>query len=278
VCAITGSPDVHLVGACAGGVTASALAGYLAATGDRRLNSLTLLVTVLDTSAETMASLFLSRWSAAGATKGSQRSGILAGRQLSRMFAWMRPNDLVWNYWVNNYLLGNDPPAFDILAWNADMPNMTAGLHADFADLFLENPLVEPGGLEVLGTPIDLAKVDQDAYLVAALTDHITPWQACHRTAGMLGGKTRFVLSSSGHIQAIVNPPDNPKASYRAADQPAASPEAFLAQAEKFTGSWWGEWTEWLAARGGSQQPAPAALGTPDRPILGSAPGDYVKS
>jgi polyhydroxyalkanoate synthase len=276
--AVTGSPDLHLVGACAGGVTAAALAGYLAAVGDRRLHDLTFLVTVLDTAAETMASLFLSKWSAAGATRASRRTGILAGRQLSRMFAWMRPNDLVWNYWVNNYLLGNDPPAFDILAWNADMPNMTAGLHADFSNLFLENPFVEPGGLIVLGTPIDLAKIDQDAYLVAALTDHITPWQACHRSAGMLGGSTRFVLSSSGHIQAIVNPPDNPKASYWATDDPPAEPDAFLAKAEKRAGSWWVEWAEWLAARGGDQQPAPAALGGPELPVLDPAPGPYVRS
>jgi polyhydroxyalkanoate synthase subunit PhaC len=275
-CRITGSPDLHLVGACAGGVTTAALAGHLAAIGDHRLDTLTLLVTVLDTSAETMASLFLSEWSASLAVRNSKRAGILAGRQLSRMFAWMRPNDLVWNYWVNNYLLGNDPPAFDILAWNADMPNMTAGLHADFAALFLENPLVEPGGLTVLGTPVDLAKIDQDAYVVAALTDHITPWQACHRSVGMLGGSTRFALSSSGHIQAIVNPPDNPKASYWAADDPPADPDAFLAGAERYTGSWWGEWTEWLAARGGPEKQAPRRLGAKGLPVLDPAPGRYV--
>ncbi len=277
-CRVTRSPDVHLVGACAGGVTTAALAGHLAATGDRRMHDLTLLVTVLDTSAETMASLFLSEWSASMAVRSSKRKGLLPGRQLSRMFAWMRPNDLVWNYWVNNYLLGNDPPAFDILAWNADMPNMTAGLHADFAALFLENPLVEPGGLSVLGTPIDLAKIDQDAYVVAALTDHITPWQACHRSVAMLGGATRFVLSSSGHIQAIVNPPDNPKASYWAADDPAGGPDAFMAGADKYTGSWWVEWSEWLATRGGAEQGAPRKLGTRGLPVLDPAPGPYVRS
>jgi polyhydroxyalkanoate synthase len=277
-CRITKSPDVHLVGVCAGGVTTAALAGHLAAIGDRRMHDLALLVTVLDTAAETMASLFLSEWSASMAVRGTKRKGLLEGRQLSRMFAWMRPNDLVWNYWVNNYLLGNDPPAFDILAWNADMPNMTAGLHADFAALFLENPLVEPGGLTVLGNPIDLAKIDQDAYVVAALTDHITPWQACHRSVGMLGGSSRFVLSSSGHIQAIVNPPTNPKASYWAADDPAGGPDAFLAGAEKYTGSWWMEWSEWLATRGGAEQSAPRKLGARGLPVLDPAPGPYVRT
>jgi poly[(R)-3-hydroxyalkanoate] polymerase subunit PhaC len=275
---ISGSPDVHLVGACAGGITAAALAGHLAATGERRLRTLTFLVTVLDTGAETMASLFLSEWSAAMAVRGSKRKGILQGRQLTRMFAWMRPNDLVWNYWVSNYLLGQDPPAFDVLAWNADMPNMTAGLHADFASFFLENPFPEPGKLTVLGTPIDLSKVDQDAYLLAALTDHITPWEACYRTVGILGGKSRFVLSSSGHIQAIVNPPGNKKASYRAADDPGPDSGAFFNSSEKIAGSWWNEWSEWLTARDGETRRAPRTLGDKAHPVLDPAPGRYAAS
>jgi polyhydroxyalkanoate synthase len=275
---IAGSPDVHLVGACAGGITAAALAGHLAATGERRIRTLTFLVTVLDTAAETMASLFLSEWSAALAVRGSKRTGVLKGRQLTRMFAWMRPNDLVWNYWVSNYLLGQDPPAFDVLAWNADMPNMTAGLHADFASLFLENPLPEPGKLTVLGTPIDLGKVDQDAYVLAALTDHITPWQACYRTVDILGGTSRFVLSSSGHIQAIVNPPGNKKASYRAADDPGPDPGAFSAQAERIAGSWWEEWSEWLTARDGETRRAPRSPGSRTHPVLDTAPGRYAAS
>jgi poly[(R)-3-hydroxyalkanoate] polymerase subunit PhaC len=275
---ISGSPDVHLVGACAGGITAAAVAGHLAATGERRVRTLTFLVTVLDTAAETMASLFLSEWSAAMAVRGSKRKGILQGRQLTRMFAWMRPNDLVWNYWVSNYLLGQDPPAFDVLAWNADMPNMTAGLHADFASFFLENPFPEPGKLTVLGTPIDLSKVDQDAYLLAALTDHITPWEACYRTVGILGGNSRFVLSSSGHIQAIVNPPGNKKASYRAADDPGPDSGAFFASAEKIAGSWWNEWSAWLSARDGETRRAPRTLGNRAYPVLDPAPGRYAAS
>jgi polyhydroxyalkanoate synthase len=275
---ISGSPDVHLVGACAGGITAAALAGHLAATGERRIRTLTFLVTVLDTAAETMASLFLSEWSAAMAVQGSKRSGVLKGRQLTRMFAWMRPNDLVWNYWVSNYLLGQDPPAFDVLAWNADMPNMTAGLHADFASLFLENPFPEPGKLTVLGTQIDLSKVDQDAYILAALTDHITPWEACYRTIGILGGSSRFVLSSSGHIQAIVNPPTNKKANYRAADDPGPDTAAYFAGAERISGSWWNEWSTWLSARDGETRRAPRTPGGRAHPVLDPAPGQYAAS
>jgi polyhydroxyalkanoate synthase len=275
---VAGSPDVHLVGVCAGGITAAALAGHLAATGERRVRTITFFVTVLDTGAETMASLFLSEWSASMAVRTSKRTGSLKGRQLTRMFAWMRPNDLVWNYWVNNYLLGQDPPAFDVLAWNADMPNMTAGLHADFVNLFLENPFPEPGKLTVLGTPIDLAKVDQDSYLVAALTDHITPWEACYRTVGILGGSSRFVLSASGHIQAIVNPPGNKKASYRAADDPGGDSAAFFAGTEQTPGSWWEDWSAWLSTRDGGTRPAPKTLGDATHPVLDPAPGRYVAS
>ncbi len=275
---IAGSPDAHVVGVCAGGVTAAALAGHLAATGERRIRALTFFVTVLDTAAETMASLFLSEWSAAMAVQGSKRKGILEGRQLTRMFAWMRPNDLVWNYFVSNYLLGQDPPAFDVLAWNADMPNMTAGFHADLANVFLENPLPEPGKLTVLGTPIDLSKVEQESYLVAALTDHITPWEACYRTNNILGGSTRFVLSSSGHIQAIVNPPGNKKASYRAADDPGPDSTAFFAASEKIAGTWWTEWSEWLHTRDGETRRAPKTLGDRTHPVLDPAPGRYAAS
>ncbi|HEU5448651.1 MAG TPA: alpha/beta fold hydrolase [Acidimicrobiia bacterium] len=275
---IAGSPDAHVVGVCAGGVTAAALAGHLAATGERRIRALTFFVTVLDTAAETMASLFLSEWSAAMAVQGSKRKGVLEGRQLTRMFAWMRPNDLVWNYFVSNYLLGQDPPAFDVLAWNADMPNMTAGFHADLANVFLENPLPEPGKLTVLGTPIDLSKVEQESYLVAALTDHITPWEACYRTNNILGGSTRFVLSSSGHIQAIVNPPGNKKASYRAADDPGPDSTAFFAGSEKIAGTWWTEWSEWLHTRDGETRRAPKTLGDRTHPVLDPAPGRYAAS
>jgi len=119
----------------------------------------------------------------------------------------------VWNCVVNNYLLGKRPPAFDILFWNADTTRMTAQLHADFVDIAMDNPLIEPGALVVDGIPVDLRRVDVDAYVVAGITDHITPWQNCHRSVAMLGRQTRFVLSASGHIAALVNPPTNPKAS-----------------------------------------------------------------
>jgi polyhydroxyalkanoate synthase len=188
----------------------------------------------------------------------------------------MRPNDLVWNYWGNNYLLGNDPPAFDILYWNSDTTRLPAALHSDFLDLCLDNPLPRPGALCLLGTPIDLGKVECDTFVVAGMTDHITPWQACYAATRMLGGQTEFVLSSSGHIQSIINPPGNPKTRFFHNPQPASDPAAWLAAAQPKTGSWWEHWRDWLVARSGEQNPAPEALGSKRHRPGAQAPGTYV--
>ncbi len=157
-----------------------------------------------------------------GCHGGLARQG-LPGRAVARqVFAWLRPDDLIWNYWVNNYLVGRRPPAFDILAWNADTTRLPAALHRDFIKLGLTNALTRPDAATMLGSPVDLAGVDADAYVVAGTADHICPWQSCYRTTQLLGGPVRFVLSTSGHIAAIVNPPGNPKASFQhRADQPA---------------------------------------------------------
>jgi polyhydroxyalkanoate synthase len=206
----------------------------------------------------------------------SKRKGYLDGRALAEVFAWLRPGDLVWNYWVNNYLLGKKPPAFDILFWNADTTRMTAGLHANFVDLAMDNLLAQPGALEVLGVPIDLSKIEVDAYVVAGIADHITPWQNCYRTTHLLGGNTRFVLSSSGHIAALVNPPGNPRASYYLNKHNPAEAGEWLESAETRQGTWWSDVSTWLDERCGNKNPAPAELGGPGLPALADAPGAYV--
>ena len=144
---------------------------------------------------------------AAAAVAESARRGYLDGQALAGVFTWLRPNDLVWNYVVNNYLLGKEPPAFDILYWNQDAVRLAAGLHRDMIHLGLENSFARPGHLEVLGQPVDLGQVDVDTYCVAGLNDHIVPWESAYRGARLFGGAVRFVLSTSGHIQALVNPP-----------------------------------------------------------------------
>jgi polyhydroxyalkanoate synthase len=153
---------------------------------------------------------------------------------------------------------------------------MTAGLHADFVDLAMENQLVRPRGLTVLGVPIDLSAVTVDAYVVAGIADHITPWENCYRTTQLLGGKTRFVLSTSGHIAALVNPPGNSRATYHTNDDNPSDPTAWLHNAETHQGTWWADVADWLNARCGERKPAPESLGSPALPPLGEAPGTYV--
>jgi polyhydroxyalkanoate synthase len=177
---------------------------------------------------------------------------------------------------VNNYLLGKRPPAFDILFWNSDTTRMTAALHADFVDLALQNSLTRPEALTVLGVPIDLGKITVDSYVVAGIADHITPWQSCYRSAQLFGGDSRFVLSTSGHIAALVNPPGNPKASFHTGDDMTSDAEVWLKGSGPQQGTWWTDLGLWLDQRGGGQRPAPTALGSHRLIVLADAPGTYV--
>jgi len=274
---IARADSVNVTGACAGGITATALLGHLAARRVDLIQSVTLLVTVLDMAEASAMTLFLSEPAAAAAIRRSRRRGVLEGRELARVFAWLRPNDLVWSFWVNNYLLGGEPPAFDVLAWNDDTTNLPAGLHADFLTIALSNALAEPDRLEVLGTPVDLAKVDCDAYVMGGVADHITPWETCYRNVHLLGGRTEFVLSGGGHVQALVNPPGNPKSRYFVNPDGAGDARAWLAGAEERQGSWWEHWTEWLAPRAGEEVPAPRKPGNRTHPAIEPAPGRYVR-
>jgi polyhydroxyalkanoate synthase len=274
---IAGVEQTTLSGICSGGILASIAAAYLAGQGKQeRLASVLLAVTVIDNAKSGTTSAMTGRGSAAAAKALSRRQGYLDGRALAEVFAWLRPGDLVWNYWVNNYLLGKRPPAFDILFWNADTTRMTAGLHADFVDLAMDNLLVTPEALTVLGMPIDLSRVTVDSYVVAGIADHITPWQNCYRTTQLFGGDSRFVLSTSGHIAALVNPPGNPKASFRTNKENPPEAAAWLKGAETHEGTWWHDADAWLGERSGTMRPAPDRLGGPGHAVLAEAPGTYV--
>jgi polyhydroxyalkanoate synthase subunit PhaC len=276
-CDINATSDANVAGMCAGGITLACLLGHLAATGESLVNSATFMVAGLDIAGESTVGLLSSRASIEAARARSQRRGVLDGRDLARMFAWLRPNDLVWNYWVNNYLLGQNPPAFDILYWNADSTNLTAGLHSDFLDLLDSNGLARPGSLEVLGTPVDLGKVRCDAYVVAGATDHIIPWTAAYQTTQLLGGDSEFVLGSSGHIQAIVNPPGNKRSRFLTRPgPPPPDPLEWRAGATTCEGSWWDHWLRWLGERSGGERRAPGRLGNRRHPPIEAAPGRYV--
>jgi polyhydroxyalkanoate synthase subunit PhaC len=275
---ITDSDVAHLLGFCSGGIVAAAVAGHLAATDALdRVAGLTLGVCVIDNERAGVTSALVNREIAATAVAESARRGYLDGNALAGVFAWLRPNDLIWSYVVNNYLLGKRPPAFDILYWNGDTTRMTAGVHRDFVRLALDNTLSRPGELEMLGTPVDLSAVTVDSYVVAGIADHITPWESCYRTTQLLGGDTRFVLSTSGHIAAIVNPPGNAKASFRVNDGGTpAGHAAWLADAEQRPGSWWTDWAAWLGERSGAMRPAPRGLGNARYRAACKAPGTYV--
>jgi polyhydroxyalkanoate synthase subunit PhaC len=289
VAGICSADAVNLLAACSGGILASLAAAVLAdrsrradaagAAGDNpRMASLTLLVTMLDQSRTDAIGALADESTAQAAIAASARKGYLDGRRLAEVFAWLRPGDLIWNYWVNNYLQGREPAAFDILFWNADTTRMTAGLHRDFVRAALANALASPGGLTVLGTEIDLSRVDLDSYVVAGVADHICPWQSCYRGSQLLGGNTRFVLSSSGHIAALVNPVGNKKSSYQVSDDVTADAESWQRAAATEQGSWWPDYASWLEARSGGQVPAPRELGDKRYPIIEAAPGSYVRA
>src|SRR5579862_5348433 len=256
---ITGSEQTALAGACSGGIIAAMVAAHLAQAGQQdRIAAATLMVTVLDQAHAGLASAVIDERTERVAAAASRARGYLDGRSLAEVFAWLRPNDLIWNYWVNNYLLGRKPPPFDILFWNADTTRMTAGLHRDFLRLGAANALVTPGGATMLGSPLDLAAVDRDTYLVAGITDHICPWQSCYSSTQLMSGQCRFVLSTSGHIAAMVNPPGSDKASYQVADDNPADPEQWLQRAQTGRGSWWPDYAAWLAERCGEEKDAPS--------------------
>jgi polyhydroxyalkanoate synthase len=278
VAEITRRPAVHITAACSGGIITAGALGHLAAEGTLdRVASLTLFVCALDSARAGTAAALASREAAAAAIAESARRGYLDGQALAGVFAWLRPNDLVWNYVVNNYLLGKKPPAFDVLYWNQDTVRLAAGLHRDFVRLALDNTLTRPGALEVLGSPVDLGALALDSYIVAGQSDHIVPWQNAYRSTQLLGGDTRFVLSTSGHIQALVNPPDaQSRSSYRIADEHPAKADAFLERAATLPGSWWPDYVTWLEQRSGELRPAPRKLGSRAHRATAKAPGTYV--
>lgn len=258
---ITGSLSTSLWGTCSGGIITSVAVALLAATGRQdQVASLALPVTLLDQQVSGTSGAIMDPGLAGLAVARSARQGYLDGAALAELFAWLRPDDLIWNYWVSNYLLGKQPPAFDLLYWNADSTRMPAALHRDFVELALHNQLVEPGSLVSHGVPIDLSEVTVDAFVIGAVADHITPWQSCYRTTQMLGGKCEFVLSNSGHVAAMVNPPGNPKASYQHSSHTPADPEEFRADAERHQGSWWPAYTAWLDARSGEKCRVPGSV------------------
>jgi len=275
--AICRTEKASICALCSGGIVSSMVAAHLSDIGQLdRVASLCLGVTVLDQERAGTAGAMIDETTAAAAVAASSARGYLDGRALAEVFAWLRPDDLIWNYWVNNYLQGRTPPAFDILYWNADTTRLPAALHRDFITLALGNALTKPGAARMLGSPVDLGKVDTDTYVIAGIADHLCPWQSCYRTTQLLGGPVTFVLSTSGHIASMVNPPGNPKATFQAANDNPPNPREWLADAETISGSWWPHYSDWLAARSGQDHKSRPRLGRKGFEVLTAAPGTYV--
>ena len=273
---VSASDDVNLLALCAGGILSSTVLGHLAATGDTRVRSASFGVTLLDFDVPAPIGMFQMAPLLSAARRSSARAGILDGATLGTVFTWLRPNDLVWNYWVNNYLMGKDPPVFDILAWNADSTNLPGRLHGDFLDVMRKNLLTKPGELTVLGTPVDLRKITLDTYVTGATTDHLTPWKGCYQTTQLMNGHSRFILSNAGHIASLINPPGNPKAHFFAGPEPVGDPDSWYEKAERRQGTWWEDWAAWVTERSGDERAAPAKLGSRTHKAAEPAPGTYV--
>jgi polyhydroxyalkanoate synthase subunit PhaC len=272
---ITGAPKIDIVGLCLGGALTGMLAAYLAATGEDRIGSVSLLNTLLDYSQPGVLGAFTDEQTVARLERQMERLGVLEGRQMATTFDLLRPNDLIFNYVVSNWLLGQAPPAFDILAWNADNTRMPAAMHTFYLrSLYLRNELAR-GVMELAGQKLSLSDVKNDVYVVGAVNDHIVPWQASYKATSLFGGQVRYVLSSGGHIAGIVNPP-GPKAWYEAASgaNPAA-PARWREAATRRSGSWWEDWVKWAGKRAGART-APPPMGSERYPATADAPGKYV--
>jgi polyhydroxyalkanoate synthase len=273
---ITGADAVNLLGMCGGGVITALLLAHLAATGNDRVASATFLVTVLDWSVPSQVDIFSSPRLLKLAQRRVDDSGVLDGGDLGAFFAWLRPTELVWSFYVNQWLIGDAPPTFDLLYWNADSTRLPAGAYRDYVRQFKDNPLPQPGMASALGTPVDLRRIQTDSFVVAGQRDHITPWLACYQTTQLLGGESEFVLASAGHVATVVSAPSTTRASFRVGPPRGLTPEQFLRETPSQDGSWWPCWTMWLGQRSGERRPAPESLGSLAHPPLDPAPGRYV--
>ncbi|HWU84578.1 MAG TPA: class I poly(R)-hydroxyalkanoic acid synthase, partial [Rhodocyclaceae bacterium] len=278
--------QVNALGFCIGGTLLASALAVARARGENPVHSLTLLTTPLDFEDAGELGCFIDEASVGAREASIGKGGIMRGAELATAFASLRANDLIWNYVVGNYLKGHTPPAFDLLYWNADSTNLPGPFAAWYLrHLYLENKLREPGALTMLGTPVDLGKVDMPTFIYASREDHIVPWKSAYQSRQLLGAKNTFVLGASGHIAGVINPPQKNKRSHwrldkdgaDAADDARLDADAWQARAAEHHGSWWPLWAEWLAQYGGKQVAARKKLGNAKYKEIQAAPGRYVQ-
>jgi polyhydroxyalkanoate synthase len=276
---ITGAETVDIVGLCLGGALTAITDAYLRQAGNSRIGTLTLLNTMLDYSEPGALGTFTDRRTVERLERRMRRAGGLEAAAMAGTFDVLRANDLIFNYVVSNWLMGQDPPAFDILAWNVDSTRMPVEMHAFYLrNFYIENKLAA-GTLELAGRVVDLGAITSPTYVVSAINDHIVPWESSYRTTGLVSGPVRFVLSSGGHIAGIVNPP-GPKAWYQVAETDGPLPSTareWRSVAERRSGSWWEDWARWSSENSGPIQ-EPPRMGSSEHPVLGDGPGTYVRT
>jgi polyhydroxyalkanoate synthase len=274
---ITRCKDLNLFSLCSGAMMTSAMAACLKARGDNAIHSMTIGVCMLEMQQHDMEmSAFSNPDVFERVKKRSKKAGILRGHELALSMLWLRPQDLIWSNVVNNYLLGNEPPEFDLLYWNNDWTNLPAQLHGDVIDMFSTACLSTPGSMVIDGTPLDLSSLDCDKFFLGGLSDHITPWKACYRSAQAFGGDKEFLLSNSGHMQTMLNSPSKRNASYFTNSDLPDEAGNWLDGAQLQQGSWWSYWRDWVAPRSLATKKAPRHVGNKSYPEGVPAPGDYV--
>jgi polyhydroxyalkanoate synthase subunit PhaC len=269
------------LGFCVGGTILSTALAVLAARGEKPVASLTLLTTLLDFADTGIIDIFVDEAMVAYREKQMGSGGLLPGGDLSSTFSFLRPNDLVWNYVVGNYLKGETPPPFDLLYWNSDSTNLPGPFYAWYLrNTYLENRLISPGKATVCGAKIDLRGLDMPAYIYGSREDHIVPIGGAYASIQHLPGKKRFVMGASGHIAGVINPPAKKKRSYWTSDATQFPRDAaqWIAGAQEHPGSWWTDWSAWLKGFAGKQVAAPKAYGKGNYQALEPAPGRYVKT
>ena len=275
---ITGAETIDIVGLCLGGAMTAITAAYLTQQGDSRIGTLTLLNTMLDYADPGALGMFTDKRTVDKLEKKMLKAGALEGETMAGTFDILRANDLIFNYVVSNWLMGQDPPAFDILAWNADSTRMPAAMHAFYLRNFYVENNIPAGKLELGGAAIDLSVIKNPTYIVSAINDHIVPWESAYKTVGLVSGPVRFVLGSGGHIAGIVSPP-GPKAWHMVSDAdslPATGAE-WHTTAERRKDTWWKDWAQWSADSSGPLQDPPK-MGSKKNPVIEQGPGGYVKT
>jgi polyhydroxyalkanoate synthase len=269
---------VNALGFCVGGTMLGAALAVMAARGESKVESATYLAAMLDFSDTGDISLFIDEAGLALREAAIGKGGLMPARELAFVFSALRANDLVWSYVVNNYLKGRSPDAFDLLYWNADSTNLPGPMYCQYVRrTYLENALREPGRVAMLGVPIDLGRAQRPSYLLATREDHIVPWRSAYRSAALLGGELRFVLGASGHVAGVINPAEKNRRSYWSGGNLPPDPDTWLAGAVENKGSWWSDWSAWLAPHGGRQIAARDKLGDTRYKPIEPAPGRYVK-